>query len=310
MAQKIYIDGEHGTTGLQILNRLADRKDIELLSIPADKRKDPDTRADFLRAADIAILCLPDDAAREAVALGRDAGTRFIDASTAHRTAEGWVYGFAEMAADQAGKIAEAQFVANPGCWPQGPIAGLKPLIASGLLPADLSISISGISGYSGGGKQMIADYQAMGDDAPAFMPYALGLQHKHVPEIRTYCGLSQAPIMQPAVGNFAQGMLTMVPLHLAHLDKVPSGSELHAALAEHYGSLTHSAIDVAPFDGKERSSDLNPQRHNDTNRMTLHVCANDARGQALLLAVYDNLGKGASGAAVQNLDLMIGRSG
>lgn len=305
---KIFIDGEHGTTGLQIVNRLADREDIELISIPDEKRKDPDTRAAFLRDADISILCLPDDAAREAVALAGQSGTRFIDASTAHRTADGWVYGFAEMDKDQNNKIAAAQFVANPGCWPQGPIAGLRPLINAGLLPADYPVTISGISGYSGGGKTMIADYEAMGTNAPEFTPYALTLQHKHVPELRTYALLSRDPLMQPAVGDFAQGMLSMVPLQFGHLEHAPSGRQLHAAIADHYAAIPNSLVDVAPFEAIDRSAQIDPQRHNDTDRMTLHVCANDDRAQAVLVAVYDNLGKGASGAAVQNLNIMLAR--
>ena len=303
---KIFIDGEHGTTGLQIVNRLAGRSDIELLSIPDEKRKDPDTRAAFLKEADIAILCLPDDAAREAVALAGDAGTRFIDASTAHRTAEGWVYGFAEMDKNQKKKIAAAQFVANPGCWPQGPIAGLRPLVDAGLLPADHLVTVSGISGYSGGGKSMIADYEAKGESAPQFMPYALTLQHKHVPELKKYAGLARDPLMQPAVGNFAQGMLSMVPLQFANLDRVPSSKELHSAIADHYAAIDNSLVDVAPLETIERSARIDPQRHNDTDRMTIHVCTNDDRAQAVLVAVYDNLGKGASGAAVQNLDIML----
>lgn len=307
MTQKIFIDGEHGTTGLQILSRLSGRTDIELMSIPADKRKDPDTRAEYLRGADIAILCLPDDAARESVRLAADAGTRFIDASSAHRTAEGWVYGFAEMEPDQAQKIAGAQFVSNPGCWPQGPIAMLRPLVLAGLIPADYPVNVSGISGYSGGGRQMIEDYQAKGADAPEYMPYALLLKHKHVPELKANALLSLDPLMQPVVGNFAQGMMTMVPLQLGHLAKTPSGAELHEAISGHYATIPNSLVDVAPLVDFDRSAELDPQRHNDTDRMSLHICANDARGQALLIAVYDNLGKGASGAAVQNLDLMIG---
>lgn len=308
MAQKIFIDGEHGTTGLQIVTRLSGRKDIELISIPADKRKDPDTRAAYLRNADIAILCLPDDAAREAVALASDAGTRFIDASTAHRVTPGWTYGFAEMAKDQAAKIAAAQFVANPGCWPQGPIAMLRPLVEAGLLPADYPVTMSGISGYSGGGKSMIADYEAKGEDAAEYLPYGLTLKHKHVPELKANALLSRDPLIQPVVGNFAQGMVTMVPLQLGHLARVPKGAEIHAAIADHFAGIANSLVSVAPFTETERTADLDPESHNDTDRMTLHVFANDARAQALLIAVYDNLGKGASGAAVQNLDLMLGK--
>ncbi|MDN2564930.1 N-acetyl-gamma-glutamyl-phosphate reductase [Aquibium sp. A9E412] len=310
MTAKIFIDGEHGTTGLQIRGRLAERRDIEVLSIPADKRKDPAARADFLNAADIAILCLPDDAARESVALIENAGTRVIDASSAHRVAEGWTYGFAEMDRDQAAAIREAQRVANPGCWPQGPIAALRPLIAAGLLPADLPVTVNGVSGYSGGGRTMIEAYEADGAAVPHFMPYGLTLDHKHLPELTAYARLAGAPLMQPAVGRFAQGMLTAVPLHLGRLARVPSGRALHGALAEHYGALADSAVTVAPLAAVERSAELDPQRHNGTNAMTLHVFANDARAQALLIAVYDNLGKGASGAAVQNLDLMLGRAG
>lgn len=306
MAQKIFIDGEHGTTGLQIVTRLSRHTDIELISIPADKRKDPDTRAEYLRKADIAILCLPDDAAREAVALASDAGTRFIDASTAHRVTPGWTYGFPEMAKDQAQKIAAAQFVANPGCWPQGPIAMLRPLVEGGLLPADYPVTMSGISGYSGGGKSMIADYEAKGEDAAEYLPYGLTLKHKHVPELKANALLARDPLIQPVVGNFAQGMVTMVPLQLGHLAKVPKGAEIHAAIADHFAGIANSRVSVAPFTETERTPDLDPESHNDTDSMTLHVFANDGRAQALLVAVYDNLGKGASGAAVQNLNLML----
>ncbi len=308
MRPKIFIDGEHGTTGLQIRARLADRGDIEIISVPAERRKDAAARAEFLNAADVAILCLPDDAAKESVGLIANDTTRVIDASTAHRVADGWAYGFAEMDKAQAKTIGTAKRVANPGCWPQGPIATLRPLIAAGLLPADYPVTMSGISGYTGGGKSMIEDYVGKGEDAPEFMLYGLTLQHKHVPELKKYAGLSHDPLMQPAVGNFAQGMVTSVPLQLDRLDKVPTGAELHAALADHYAPLQDSAVDVAPYEPLERTPALDPESYNDTNRMRLHVFANDKRAQAMLVAVYDNLGKGASGAAVQNLDLMIGK--
>ncbi len=307
MKPKIFIDGEHGTTGLQIRARLADRDDIEVISVPVDRRKDAAARAEFLNAADIAILCLPDDAAKESVALIGNGATRVIDASTAHRVAAGWTYGFAEMDAAQADAIAAAKLVANPGCWPQGPIAMLRPLIKAGLLPADFGVTMNGISGYSGGGRQMVEDYEARGDEAPDYLPYGLTFQHKHVPELRLYAGLARDPLMQPVVGNFAQGMVTAVPLQLGHLDRVPTGAELHAAIADHYAGLSHSVVEVAPFAAVERVPELNPETYNDTNRMKLHVFANDKRAQALLVAVYDNLGKGASGAAVQNMDLMLG---
>jgi N-acetyl-gamma-glutamyl-phosphate reductase len=307
MRPKIFIDGEHGTTGLQIRSMLKPRDDLEVISVPAERRKDPAARAEFLNAADLAILCLPDDAARESVSLIANDTTRVIDASTAHRVADDWAYGFPEMDKHQAQNIAEAKRVANPGCWPQGPIATLRPLIAAGLLPADYPVTISGISGYSGGGRSMIEDYVGKGEDAPEFLPYALTLQHKHVPELRKYAGLAHDPLMQPAVGNFAQGMVTMVPLQLGALERVPAGAELHAAIADHYASLKDSAVEVAPLTAAERTPDLDPELYNGTNRMKLHVFANDKRAQALLVAVYDNLGKGASGAAVQNMDLMLG---
>ena len=307
MKPKIFIDGEHGTTGLQIRTRLAARDDIEIISVPAERRKDAAARAEFLNAADVAILCLPDDAARESVALIANDDTRVIDASTAHRVADGWVYGFAEMDKDQARAIATAKRVANPGCWPQGPIATLRPLIEAGLLPASFPVTMNGISGYSGGGRSMVEDYVGKGEDAPEFFPYGLTFQHKHVPELKRYAGLAHDPLMQPAVGNFAQGMITCVPLQLGELERVPTGAELHQAIADHYAGIANGCVDVAPFAPLERSADIDPEIYNDTNRMRLYVFANDARAQALLVAVYDNLGKGASGAAVQNMDLMLG---
>lgn len=307
MKPKIFIDGEHGTTGLQIRALLGRRGDIEIISIPAERRKETAARADLLNAADVAILCLPDDAAKESVSLISNDTTRVIDASTAHRVAQGWEYGFAEMDREQPKKIAAAKRVANPGCWPQGPIASLRPLVDAGLLPADHPVSVNGISGYSGGGRAMIEDYEAKGEDAPEFLPYGLTLKHKHVPELKAYARLAQDPIMQPAVGNFAQGMITVVPLHLAHLPRVPKGAELHAAIADHFAAIEGSVVEVAPLAEIERSAEIQPEIYNGTNRMKLHVFANDARAQALLVAVYDNLGKGASGAAVQNLDLMLG---
>lgn len=307
MKPKIFIDGEHGTTGLQIRTRLAGRDDLTVLSIPVERRKDQAARAEFLNAADIAILCLPDDAARESVSLIGNDNTRVIDASTAHRVADEWSYGFPEMDRDQASQIARAKRVANPGCWPQGPIAALRPLIAAGLLPPDLPVTMNGISGYSGGGRAMVDDYVAKGEDAPEFLPYGLTFQHKHVPELRTYSGLVRDPLIQPAVGNFAQGMITVVPLQLGMLERVPRGADLHAAVADHYAGVKNGFVEVAPFAAIERAPEINPEQYNDTNRMKLYVFASDSKAQALLVAVYDNLGKGASGAAVQNMDLMLG---
>jgi N-acetyl-gamma-glutamyl-phosphate reductase len=289
---------------------LGDRRDVDVISIPTDKRKDQAARKDFLNRADLAILCLPDDAAKESVSLIENDATRVIDASTAHRVAPGWAYGFPEMDAAQPAEIAASKRVANPGCWPQGPIATLRPLIEAGLLPADHPVTVNGISGYSGGGRQMMEDYVAQGEDAPEFLPYGLTLKHKHVPELRTYAKLATDPLMQPAVGNFAQGMITVVPLQLGRLDRVPKSAELHAALADHYTGIEGSYVEVAPLGEIERSADIQPEAYNGTNRMKLYVLGNDSRAQVLLLAVYDNLGKGASGAAVQNMDLMLGLTG
>jgi len=307
MVAKVFIDGEAGTTGLQIRERLAGRRDLEVISIAPDKRKDIEERKRLLNAADVAILCLPDDAARESVSLIDNGTTRVIDASTAHRVAEGWAYGFAEMDKGQAEAIADARFVANPGCWPQGLIAAVRPLVAAGLVPADHPITYYGVSGYTGGGRAMIEDYEAKGAGAPDVMPYALGFDHKHLPEMQAYTGLAGAPLFQPSVGDFAQGMLTFVPLHLASLPGTPTGADLHAAIAAHYAAIEGSFVDVAPYEAVEKTPSLDPETWNDTNRMRLHVFANDRRGQAMLVAVYDNLGKGASGAAVQNLNLMLG---
>ena len=307
MVAKIFIDGEAGTTGLQIRDRLAGRRDLEVISIAADKRKDQSERKRLLNLADVAILCLPDDAAKESVSLIENDRTKVIDASTAHRIAPGWTYGFAEMDKAQTGKIAASKRVGNPGCWPQGAIAMLRPLIEAGLIPADYPVTTHGISGYTGGGRSMIADYEAAGEDANEFMPYGLTFKHKHLPELQTYAKLQQSPLFTPAVGNFAQGMITLVPLQLWTLQRIPTGADLHAAIADHYATISGGFVEVAPLAEAERTSELNPELYNNTNRMRLHVFASDAKAQVVLAAVYDNLGKGASGAAVQNLNLMLG---
>jgi N-acetyl-gamma-glutamyl-phosphate reductase len=308
MSKRIFIDGEVGTTGLQIRERLAGRSDIELISIAHDKRKDIGERKRLLNHADIAILCLPDDAAKESVSLIENDTTRVIDASTAHRVAEGWAYGFAEMDKDQSEAIATARYVANPGCWPQGLIAAVRPLIEAGILPGDYPISYHGISGYSGGGRQMIEDYEAQGAAASQFMPYGLTFKHKHLGEMQAYSGLRRMPLFEPVVGNFAQGMTNSVPLHLDMAAEIPTGAQIHAALADYFAAIPDSFVTVAPYDPSlARNPALDPQTHNGTNLMTLHVFANDATAQAVIVSVYDNLGKGASGAAVQNLNLMLG---
>ncbi|WP_423065891.1 N-acetyl-gamma-glutamyl-phosphate reductase [Devosia sp. CN2-171] len=307
MVAKIFIDGEAGTTGLQIRERLAGRRDLEVISIAQDKRKDIEERKRLLNLADVAILCLPDDAAKESVALIENDRTKVIDASTAHRIAEGWAYGFAEMDRSQGAAIANSKRVGNPGCWPQGAIATLRPLVEGGLLPADFPVTVNGISGYSGGGRSMIEDYEAQGENANEFALYGLTFKHKHLPELQKYARLLHTPLFQPAVGNFRQGMITAVPLQLWTLPKVPTGADLHAAIADHFAAIDGGFVEVAPLADLERTPELNPEIYNDTNKMRLHVFANDDKAQALLVAVYDNLGKGASGAAVQNLNLMLG---
>lgn len=306
MGAKIFIDGEAGTTGLQIRERLGARADLELLQIEPERRKDLSARAELLNEADVAVLCLPDEAAKQSVSLITSKSTRVIDASTAFRTAPGWVYGFPEMDASQGQKIAEASRVANPGCYPQGPIILLAPLIKAGLIPKNMSVTVNAISGYSGGGRQMIEAYEAKGEQAPAYFPYGLDFNHKHMPEMILHTGLGLAPLFQPAVGNYRQGMLTMVPLQLGLLDTVPSAQDLHGAIGEHLADIDDSSVELMPMIEGNRVNSLNPEMLNDTNQMKLYVFGNDQAKQALLVAVYDNLGKGASGAAVQNLDLML----
>jgi N-acetyl-gamma-glutamyl-phosphate reductase len=307
MVAKIFIDGEAGTTGLQLRDRLVGRRDLELISIDFDRRKDIAERKRLLNAADVAILCLPDEAALESVAMIENDTTRIIDAATAHRTNPAWTYGFPELDRDQAAKIAASRRVANPGCWPQGAIAMLRPLVEAGLVPRQHPVTVHGISGYTGGGRTMIADYEAAGEDASEFMPYGLTFKHKHLPELQAYSHLEHPPLFTPVVGNFPQGMIVTVPLQLWALPTAPKGREVHAAIADHFAGIENSFVEVAPLVEAERTPELNPELYNNTNRMKLHVFANDARAQAALIAVYDNLGKGASGAAVQNLNLMLG---
>ena len=305
MTAKIFIDGEAGTTGLQIRQKLKARAGIELLSLPEGERKDPRAKAAVMAEADIVVLCLPDEAARESIALADSLGgqaPRVLDASTAHRTADGWTYGFPELAKGQAAAIAKAKRVANPGCYTTGAIALLRPLIDHGLIDENQPLSIHAVSGYTGGGKAMIASYKR--GEAPAFEAYGLGLEHKHVPEIAFYSRLKRRPIFAPSVGNFAQGMLVFVPLFLDELPRKPRGADLEAALEAHYAGSTYVRVVPALASGR-----MEPQSLNGTNNLELQVFANEARRHAMLAAKLDNLGKGASGAALQNLALMLGQA-
>ena len=319
MTHTVFIDGEAGTTGLQIRDRLAKHTSVEVISIDPARRKDADARAELLNGVDAVVLCLPDDAAKEAVGMISSNKVKVVDASTAHRVASGWTYGFAELDRDQRDAIRSARLVSNPGCYPTGFIALVRPLVDEGLIPADFPLTVNAISGYSGGGKGLIGEFE---DTAPpagtndAYRTYGLTLAHKHVPEMRKFGGLDHPPVFAPSVGRYAQGMLVEVPLQLWARAGKPKSSELRKALAAAYQGETF--VDVASAEEcaelqKVRAGAggynavLDPEALNGTNRMRLYVFGNDEAGQARLVAQLDNLGKGASGAAVQNLNLMLG---
>lgn len=302
MKPKVFIDGEAGTTGLQIAARLKARSDITLLSIDEAKRKDADARAAVMKKADAVILCLPDDAARLAVSLVENPNTVIIDASTAHRTSPGWVYGFPEMDKGQRAAIAASTRISNPGCYPTGFIALVRPLIVSGLVPNDWPLTVNAVSGYSGGGKPMIAEFEERQTE-DNYRIYAMGQTHKHPPEMKKHAGLAHTPMFMPAVGRFAQGMIIEVPLPLWALPKKPKRAALHAQLKATYEG--ERFVKVVPLAEGDAIKTLDAEGCNDTNRLELYVFGTD--DQARLVARLDNLGKGASGAAVQNLNIALG---
>lgn len=308
MTTKVFIDGEVGTTGLQIRARLDGRADLDFISLGEDKRKDAAARKEALNSADIVILCLPDDAAKEAVSLIENKTTRVIDASTAHRVADGWTYGFPEMSSEQGREISGAMRVTNPGCYPTGAIALVRPLVMAGLMPEGWPLTVNAVSGYSGGGKQMIAEFEdeaSPGYTLEAYRAYALGLAHKHVPEMQKNMGLAHPPLFAPNVGRYAQGMIVEVPLQLWALPAAPSVAKVHEVLSAAYEGRRF--VSVAPLAESTAMTKLDPEQLNGTNNLRLFVFGNEKTKQVRLAALLDNLGKGASGQAVQCLNIMVG---
>ena len=302
MTHTIFIDGEAGTTGLEIRERLEARSDLELLLL-GDRRRDVEARREALNNADAVILCLPDDAAKEAVSMIENPSVRVIDASTAYRVDPDWTYGFAEMAPGQREAIAGSTRVSNPGCYPTGFIGLVRPLVSAGIIPAGLPVTVNAVSGYSGGGKAMIAEFES--GEAEAYRAYGLTLKHKHVPEMTLHTGLERKVLFAPAVGSYRQGMLVEVPLHLSVLPGSPSVEVVHGALVEAYAGQRF--VEVASLEETEAMTGIDPEGLNGTNRLKLHVFGDRGGEQVRLVALLDNLGKGASGAAVQNLNLMLG---
>ncbi len=301
---RVFIDGQEGTTGLQIRERLAGRSDLELIEIAPEQRKELGARRQCIEQAEVVILCLPDDASREAVTL-TGPNTRFIDASTAHRTDPDWVYGLPELGAAQRDRVRTAKLVSNPGCHATGFVLLVAPLVAAGLVPRDRTLIAHSLTGYSGGGKKLIAAYRdATGDELQGPRPYALGLEHKHLPEMQAASGLSVAPLFVPVVGPFYQGMLVSVPLPREALTRAVSQQELLALYSEHYAGEAFVSVWDQPQAALEAGF-LSPTACNGTNRVELLVFGNSE--QLVCFARFDNLGKGASGAAVQNLNLMLG---
>jgi N-acetyl-gamma-glutamyl-phosphate reductase len=307
MAFKVYVDGQEGTTGLRIHEVLAGRGDIEVLKIEADKRKDPAERARLLNAADVAFLCLPDAASREAAAMVTNPKTCLIDASTAHRTVPGWTFGLPELAKGQRDAIRAAKRIANPGCHASAFILAVRPLVDAGLLPREAVVSATSITGYSGGGKSMIAEYQQQPLPAPltAPRPYGLALKHKHLPEMMAHTGLATPPVFMPVVGNFYKGLAVSVPLHLSQLAASTTPEAVQAALAAHYAGERFVKVMPLRDAATLEAGFFDVQACNDSNRCELFVFASET--QVLLLARLDNLGKGASGAAVQSMNVHLG---